>query len=349
MEHQGQRAAAGRVTIVDVAHRAGVAISTVSAALNGRSGVSEQTRAKVRRAADELGWVPSLRGRSLSAKRTFSVGMVIQRHPRVLEADPFFWGFIGGVESVLDQHGYAFVLHTAASGPRTLERIRELALGRGIDGIFLTDVRTRDPRHALLAELGLPGVTLNVPANRSPLPTVNQDHEQALAALMALLLEQGHTRIAHLSGPPSLVHSVQRRRIWRTALEDAGLAADLLLAGDFTTDRGRLAAAELMGRTDPPTAVVCANDLSAVGLLAGLRELGVDCPGEVSVAGFDGIAMGEVTSPTLTTVQTDPHQLGSSAAQLLLAAIDGRPRQDVQIAPAELLVRASVAPPPARR
>ena len=337
---------AGRVTIVDVAREAGVAISTVSAALNDRPGVAPQTRLAVRAAADRLGWVPSLRGRSLSSRRTYSVGMVIQRNPRVLEADPFFWGFIAGVEGVLDRHGYGFVLHTAPTAPRMLERIRDLALRRGIDGIFLTDVRTRDPRFALLQELALPGVAVNVPASRSPISTVDQDHEQALRQVMDLLLELGHRRIAHVAGSPGLVHSAQRRRVWRSHLADAGLATDLLCCGDFTIDAGRAAARELMARPDPPTAVVCANDLTAMGLLSGLGELGLRCPDDVSVTGFDGIAMGEFSSTPLTTVATLPHELGRSAARLLLDAIGGQQRSDVTVEPARLVQRRSVAAPP---
>lgn len=337
---------AARVTIVDVAREAGVAISTVSAALNGRPGVADQTRLRVRAIADRMGWVPSMRGRSLSSKRTFSVGMVIQRNPRVLEADPFFWGFIGGLESVLDRHGYALVLHTSTTTPQTLERIRELALGRGIDGILLTDVRRPDPRHALVAELGLPAVAVNVSAADSPVPTVSQDHEQALRALVDLLVTQGHRRIAHVAGTPGLVHSIQRERVWRTGLAAAGLADDLFFQGDFTTDCGALAADDLLRRSDPPTAVMCANDLSALGFMAGARSMGLRVPTDVSVTGFDDIPMSQYAATPLTTVETSPHDLGRSGAQLLLEAIDGAERTDVTIRPAELLLRGSVCPPP---
>lgn len=334
-----------RVTIVDVAREADVAISTVSAALNGRPGVSEVTRQKVVTVAQRMGWVPSIRGRSLSSKKTYSVGMVIQRNPRVLEADPFFWGFIGGVEAVLDKNGYVFVLQTAPTAPSTQERIRSLAQARGLDGIFLTDVRLRDPRFALVTELGLPAVAINVDPARSPVPTVNQDHEQALREVVRLLVAQGHRRIAHLSGPSGYVHAAQRERIWREELGRAGLAADLLFKGDFTIDCGPLAAADLMARQDPPTAVVCANDLSAIGLLSGLRQQGLRVPQDVSITGFDGLPMGQFSSTPLTTVVTAPHELGRASAQLLLDAVAGEGRTDVSIRPAELLVRDSVSQP----
>jgi DNA-binding LacI/PurR family transcriptional regulator len=107
-----------RVTIVDVAARAGVAISSVSSALNDRPGVSESTRRRILTAAKDLGFVPSIRARSLSAKRAFAVGLVVQRDPDVLESDPFFGSFIGGVESVLGSRGYALVLQMGAGRSR---------------------------------------------------------------------------------------------------------------------------------------------------------------------------------------------------------------------------------------
>jgi DNA-binding LacI/PurR family transcriptional regulator len=337
---------AERVTIIDVARSAGVSIASVSAALNGRSGVSEETRARIGEVADRLGWVPSLRGRSLSQKRAFAVGLVIQRSATVVESDPFFAGFIGGVEAVLVDRGYALVLQVGASRSAMLERYHRLLLDHRIDGVFLTDIEDRDPRFAMLARSGTPAVAVNAGPD-CPMPAVRQDHAPGLLELVDRVVALGHRRIAHVSGPPGFIHSGQRERVWRDALRRQGLRPGPVFAGDFSIRSGTLAADRLFrqgGRSPRPTAVVCANDLMALGFLTRAVDLGLDVPGELSVTGFDGIEFGAYARPSLTTVATSPHQLGAASARSLLASIeDGRP-EDVEIEPTRLVLRDSLGP-----
>ena len=139
-------------TIVDVAKRAGVAISSASSALNGRPGVSDATRTRVREAADELGFVPSLRGRSLSSKRAYAVGLIVSRDADVFEEDPFFGGFLAGIESVLGARGYALVLQMSTTVEENTERYRRMALDRRVDGVFINEITIDDPRIPLLRD-----------------------------------------------------------------------------------------------------------------------------------------------------------------------------------------------------
>lgn len=330
-----------RVTIVEVAARAGVAISSVSSALNDRPGVSEQTRARIKQAAADLGFVPSVRGRSLSAKRAFTVGLVVHRDPFVLESDPFFGSFIGGLESVLDPRGYALILQMGSAADETLDRYRRLAAGRRVDGVFLNELVVDDPRVALVQQLGLPAVGVN-PAPGFPLPAVHQDVSAGVHELVAHLVSLGHRRFAHVAGPSRFVHAVHRVEAWREALVAAGCDPGVLVEADFTYEGGRRAAAELLGgaaraggagdggaddgaagRGDRPTAVFCANDLAAIGFMAEADARGVRVPEDISVAGFDGIELGTYVRPALTTLTTAPRLLGAEAARLLLAAVEG--------------------------
>ncbi|MDA8440285.1 MAG: LacI family DNA-binding transcriptional regulator [Propionibacterium sp.] len=336
-----------RISIVDVAREAGVAISSVSAALNGGPGVSEATRARVRETADRMGWVPSVRGRSLSSKRTRALGLVVQRQPGVLEADPFFAGFIGGVESVLESAGYALLLQIGRSAAAGADRLRRLALSGAVDGVFLTDVSVEDPRYALLDHLQLPAVAVNAPGSVW-VSSVTQDHRSGLSALMEHLIALGHRDIAHVAGTPGLVHSEERESVWRCVLESHGLPLGPVITGDFTTEAGARAADALLGGSRVPTAVVCANDLMAIGFLSRAKALGVGVPDDVSVTGFDGVLLGAHVHPPLTTVMTLPGALGTRAAEVLLASVDGGPRVDETIAPAVVVDRASVAPPRVR-
>ena len=333
-----------RVSITDVAREAGVAISTVSAALNGRTGVSEPTRERIAGIAERLGWVPSMRGRSLVAQRAWAVGLLVQRPASVLEADPFFAGFIGGVETVLDDAGYALLLQLASSRERVLRRVPQWAHSEVVDGIFLTDVQSDEPRFEVIDRVGLPAVAINC-ASHPGVSTVAQQHQPGLVALLQHLLELGHTRIAHVGGPPGFVHSAEREAVWRATLAAAGVDPGPLVAGDFTSEGGARAADLLLATDDPPTAVVCANDLAAIGFISRAGTLGFVVPAQISVTGFDGIQLSGFTSPPLTTVQTSPHDLGAEAARLLLHLIGTGEVLHHEIPPAQLLLRASTAPP----
>lgn len=331
-----------RATIVDVAKRAGVAISSASAALNDRPGVSSETRARVRVAAAELSYVPSMRGRSLSSKRAFSIGFIVERDFSVLEADPFFSAFIGGIEESLAPRNYALSLQVVADSANNLARHLDLVDSRRVDGVILSEIVDGDPRIDALADRDVPVVGVNADQG-FPFPTVRQDYRTAIRELVGTMVSLGHQRIAHVSGPLAYIHSRQRRDAWRAAIEEFGLSADHLVEGDFTHEGGVGAADRLLRGGHPPTAVFCSNDLMAIGLMNRAMELGLDVPGELSVAGFDGISLGAYVRPALTTISTSPHALGREAARMLLEAIDGSPSPDLDIDAAQLLVRDSVS------
>jgi DNA-binding LacI/PurR family transcriptional regulator len=333
-----------RVTIVDVAKDAGVSIATVSAALNNRPGVSEPTRRRIEATAHQLGWSPSLRGRSLSQKRAFNVGLVIQRNSSVIASDPFFAGFISGIESVLEDGGYALVLQVAPTRQRAVERYRRLAADHRVDGVFLTDVAVPDSRFDLVRKLGIPAVAINAKPRWSGISTVRQSHEPGINALLDHLVGLGHRRIAHVSGPRDYIHAHDRETAWRAYLAAARIRPGAMVEGDFSLAGGSRAAAMLLRRQPRPTAVFCANDLMAIGFIAKATEMGFSVPGDVSVAGYDGIDFGAYARPSLTTVTTAPHSLGEHAARTLLGVIAGDPPSDVATEPTSLVVRASTGP-----
>lgn len=333
-----------RVTILDVAAEAQVSIASVSAALNDRPGVSRETRARILAVAERLGWVPSLRGRSLSGKRAYAVGLVLERATTVLESDPFFAAFIAGVESVLERRGYALVLQMAGTHKAATERYRQMALDHRVDGVFLTDMAATDPRVPLLRDLGLPAVAVNSDPG-CELPSVRQDHLPGLRALVEQVVALGHTDIGHLAGRRGLIHTRQRLAVWRSVLAQAGLRPGPVVHGDFSTESGSRAAPRLLAGPDRPTAVVCASDLMAVGLVSGAAALGVDVPGDLSVTGFDGIEIGGFVRPALTTVATAPRRLGAAAAEVLLALLDGDRVEDVEIEATTPVLRGSLVAP----
>lgn len=334
-----------RVTIVDVAAHAGVAISSVSAALNSRPGVSAATRERILAAAAELGYVASLRGKALSGRKAFAIGLVVNRDPEVFELDPFFGAFIGGVEDSLDGSGYALVLQTSATTEESLERYRRLAADRRVDGVILNELEIDDARVPLMSELDLPAVGIN-PDPGFALPYVTQDHASGIRALLDELVREGHVRIGHVAGPARFVHSRQREQVWRDVLAEHSLDPGPRVDGGFSYEGGIAAAENLLAAGELPTAMFCANDLSALGFIARLQREGIRVPERMSVVGFDGIRFAEYVPPRLTTVRASARRVGRAAARLLLDVIDAASVDPVIVDAATPVWRDSIAPVP---
>lgn len=335
-----------RPTIAEVAAHAGVSQSAVSFALNGRPGVSDETRQRILGAARDLGWQPSHRARALSTSRAFALGLVLARPPELFSADPFFPAFVGGVETVLAPAGQSLLLQVVPDAAAEADAYRRLAGEGRVDGVFLSDLRHGDTRITLLAELGLPTVTLNRPDVPSPFPAVCLDDRPGITAAVTHLIALGHRRIAHVAGPPEFLHASNRRDAWAAALAGAGLSADLLVNSDFTAAGGAVATRELLTLAEPPTAIVYGNDPMAVAGLAVAAQLGLSVPGDVSMTGFDNTDITAYVHPTLTTVDTDVFHWGSEAARTLLELAGGAKVTDTQLPDAELVIRASTAPAP---
>jgi DNA-binding LacI/PurR family transcriptional regulator len=335
-----------RPTIADVAAHAGVSLGAVSFALNGRPGVGEDTRRRILEAARELGWQPSHRARSLSRSRAFALGLVLARSPELFGADPFFPSFISGVETVLSPRGQSLVLQVVPDVEAETEGYRRLAGESRVDGVFLSDLRHGDPRVGLLAGLRLPAVTLNRPDVPSPFPAVCLDDRSGVAAAVRHLVELGHTRIAHVSGPSEFLHGTSRRTAWEETLTDAGLRAAPVVESDFSAAGGAAATRTLLDLAEPPTAIVYANDLMAVAGMAAAQERGYAVPDHLSITGFDDTELAAHVHPALTTVRTNAFAWGQAAARAVLDLIDGTDVPDEELAPGELVIRGSTGPAP---
>lgn len=337
-----------RASISDVAKIAGVAISSASAALNGRPGVSDATRARVRAVAEELGYVASLRAKSLSSKRAFAVGLVIHRDAEVLGADPFFGAYIAGVERAAAARGHAVVLQIAEDDEEEVLRYRELAATHRVDGILLNETTEPDPRIELVQELGLAAASVNAGAE-SPFPNVSQDSGPGVVAIIEHLIALGHRDIGHIGGPPGYTHTTRRESVWRSTLSAAGLTPGWIFRGHFTYEAGRQAADAWLALDVRPTAVFCVTDLCAIGFMLRVQEAGLSVPEDVSVAGFDGIAMGSYVRPRVTTFSGTPRLLGEAMVTLLLDSLvcpDERV-PDLVLPPGHLVVRESTGRVPA--
>ena len=332
-------------TISDVAARAGVSKTLVSFALNDRPGVSAETRSRIMEAVAELEFRPNRTARALSSSKTSALGLVLARQPEMLRADPFFPPFIAGVEHVISPADIALMLRFVPDEAAEQAAYTELAQGRA-DGVIVTDIRSRDPRPALLERLGLPAVTLNRPSPDSATPAVCLDDTKGVREAVDHLISIGHRRIAHVGGPAEYLHADNRRLQWADALADAGLPAGVHIEADFTAAGGAQATADLLDRADPPTAILYASDLMAVAGMAEAHRRGLRIPEDLSIIGFDDAELSAHLHPPLTTVRTDAFGWGQAAATALISHLSGEHVDDVHLPAAVFVLRESTAPPP---
>lgn len=337
-----------RPTIADVARRAGVSKGLVSFALNDRPGVAPDTRLRILDVARDLGWTPSVRGRSLSSGRAYACGLVIGRSPDVIAADPFFPSFIAGLEDEFSVSGQVLVMAVATPGRHEEQTYRGLAADRRVDGVILTDLREGDPRIALVQSLGLSAVTLGVPAEASPFSSVSIDDGVGIRRAVEHLATLGHRRIAHVAGPSDMLHAVHRRDAFADAAQAAGVSATVVET-DFSAADGARATHELLDAGDRPTAIVYSNDSMAVAGIGVAQRRGLHVPRDLSVTGFDDTDIGRHVHPSLTSVATDARQWGAVAARTLLAAISGDEPRHVALDDPRLSIRASTGAPPEPR
>ncbi len=333
-------------TINDVARRANVSKGLVSFVMNGRPGVAPATRLRILQAADELGWRPNVKARSLSTRTTYALGLVLRREPHIVAADPFYPAFMAGVESVLAAEGRVLVLSVVPDAETEERTYGTFLAERRVDGVFLTDLRHGDARLALLDRLGLPAVLVGHLDEPVTLPAVNLDDTAGIAAAVRHLVDLGHQRIAHVAGDGRLLHARRRQDAFTAAMTTARLDPSLVVETDFSMRGGAAATRALLARPVRPTAIVYANDPMAIAGLSVLQSRQIDVPGEVSVIGFDGTELARNVHPALTTVESDPEQWGAAAATTLLRLVADGHADDVELPPARLVLADSTAPPP---
>ena len=330
-----------------MAEHAGVSRAAVSFAVNGRPGVAETTRARILRAADELGWRPSGPARALTHARAGAIGLGLAHRSADQEVDDFFVRFLAGVEQTLAAHEYAFMLQVVSPDAQgRLDAYRRLVSSGRIDGVLLTDVVLDDPRLDLIAESGLPAVVAGRPWGRCPFPVVETEHARGMQMLVEHLIAAGHRAIAFVAGDPAHEYTAARRWAWMETMRSAGLDPGLSASVVPEDSAARAATARLLQSPRRPTAIVYTSDLLALGGLGVAGQLGMSVPDDVSIAGFDDAPLASLSSPPLTTVRIDSGGFGEAAASMLLAEIEGLPLPTLELAPPKLIRRSSTGPAP---
>lgn len=338
-----------RTRLVDVAREARVSITTASRALGGFSDVSPATRRIVEDTARRLEYVPNISAQRLRRRRTDMIGLILPADKAGF-GEPFFNEFLAGVgeeAAALDRH-----LLLAAHPPGSAaERETYLRVVRGgwVDGVLLTRLRWMDERVRLLQERGFPFVANGRTGTDEGFPFIDEDSVAGLGLLVDHLVDLGHRRIAFVAGPDDLTLTRHRFRGFTEAMKLHNLpVSDRMIAhGDLRRESGAEAMARLLDQRPRPTAVVFCNDMMALGGMEAADVRGLVVGRDVAIAGFDGIAAGEHTTPGLTTLRQPIGEIGRLVCRTLVASIEGEggDPQQLLLTP-ELVVRGSTGPAP---
>lgn len=325
--------------IKDVAREAGVSVATVSRVFNDSSLVSEGTREKVREVASRLNYWPNGVARSLITNRTHAIGVLL---PDLF--GEFYSEVIRGMDHTARKAGLHLLVSSSHADTGELVAAMRTMRGR-IDGLIVMAPDVDAPAAIAAAHVDFPLVLLD-PGDEAPdFDSISIANHEGAASMTRHLLGLGHTRIAMVGGPEWNVDARQRLEGYRAAMRAAGApwSPALEVAGDFSERAGYEAVGTLLALDPRPTAVLAANDYTAIGVMGGLSDAGLKVPQDVAVAGFDDIAMSRYLNPPLTTVHVDAYGLGSRAVERLQHA--ERPRHGAkrlhEVQPTTLVIRGS--------
>lgn len=327
--------AVGRIKLADVAARAGVSVATVSKVVNGRYGVAKETISHVQEVIDDLGYVGNLGASGLRNSRTNVVGIL------VAEFEPYSAELIKGAARATRNTQYDVMAYAGGEAPAWERRSLARLGGTLMDGAVVVTPTSLD------AAISVPVVAVDPHYGPNWLPTIDCDSFGGAKSAASHLIGLGHRRIAFLGGRQELDSSQLRESGFREAmrLEGIPIADDLVRYSRYDTDIARTMVDSFLSLPEPPTAIIAANDVTALVAMAAARARGLSIPEDVSIVGFDDIPDASLCDPQLTTVRQPLQAMGEAAMTMLLAILDGREHEQHIRMDTEFIVRSTTAPP----
>lgn len=330
----------GAATIEEVAAAAGVSRSTVSRVVNGSTAVSPSALESVRRAIEELNYVPNRAARSLASRQTHAIALVVPEDTTRFFGDPFFAAIVSGINARVSRSDYVLNLFIASDDPgdKTTSYVRS----GSVDGAIIVSHHTSD--------LFIDRIAAAVPVVYGGRPVrererdyyVDVDNVRGGREATEYLIGRGHRRIATITGPLTMPAGVDRLQGYRDAIVAAGLQETHVEDGNFTADGGAAAMTRILASGERPDALFIASDLMARGALAVLGRAGIRVPDDIAIIGFDDSPVATSVSPHLTTMRQPSFAQGERMAEVLLDLLAGRNPQHVTVLDTELVVRDSV-------
>ncbi len=309
------------VTLKDIAEAVGKSVAAVSRALNNYEDISEETRENIKRVAREMGYAP-----------TNTLGLILPAQmPRA--SDPYYSELLAGVANAAAEFEFDLLTATCTPGPEETWVYKRLINSRRVDGVIIARPRWRDIRIQLLLEKAFPFAVIgatNIPGN---FITVSDEATEAARLIVEHLAQQGHERIALVNTPSELFFSSDFLAGFRRALLAARLTLneEFLEQSDFTQRDGYRAGQTMLSKVEAPTAIVTADDVVALGVMAAAQDQGLEIGQDLAVTGYGDILLAEYAQPPLTTVHCPTYTLGQQACRMLIAQLRGEAQEKNQI------------------
>lgn len=332
------------VTLDDIAKEANVSKMTVSRVLNGKLHVAKETKDKVERIIRELGYQPNLLARSLSSKKTLIVGVVLNKRDHMFMYD-YTTKILSGIMDVAIDKNYKIMLCPIENKKNNKGEYHKLVRSKMLDGLILLKRKEDDPYISELIELEFPFVMLNYKKYSDQISFVDAENYEGAQIAVNYLNSKGHEKIAFVRGRLGEPNSNDRFLGYKDALIELGLKYkdDWVINGEFDQEIAYLKCDKLLKLKNPPTAIFCADDNMAVGVMRRLRENNIKIPEEMALMGFDDILFGSMCDPKLTTIRQPIYEIGKSGMELLFDIINGNQENAVhKLLPVELVTRESV-------
>ncbi|MCC5803720.1 MULTISPECIES: LacI family DNA-binding transcriptional regulator [Rossellomorea] len=330
------------VTIYDLAKRTGFSSTTVSKALNNYTDVSQKTKQKILDAAAEMGYLPNAHAQSLSTKKSWTIGVMFAEDNEVGLKHPFFSALIESFRKYVEREGYDLIFASRNLRNRDTSYLEHF-LYRAVDGIVVICSDPHDPQVQDMINSHLPIVVIDM--SNQNCSVVYSDNIEGGRLAVKHLHSLGHTRIAHISGDPSIDAGAQRIKGFKKGMDEQHLPildGYLVNGGMFSIEEGKAAMETLLELETIPTAVFVAGDHMAIGAMEAIKEKGLRIPEDISIIGYDDIEMSSYLTPKLTTVRQDTDRIGSRAGQLLMKQIIQKKKLlSTEVIPVELIIRES--------
>ncbi len=333
------------VSIRDVAKRAGVSIATVSRAVNHISSVDPDLAKRVWKAVDEVGYVPNPQARALVSGRSQILGLIVSEI-----TNPFFPELVQEFESLGVEQGYEVMIGSTNYDPERTESLIRRMLQRSVDGVAVMTFGIEEDLVKKLVESEYPLVFVDTGPDLPNIRVLKVNYSEGIREAVQHLAALGHRSIAFIAGPLRLRSALARRDAFLNSMAELGLDVpqEDIIEGDHTLEGGIAAVEKIVNRPQLPTAILCSNDMTAIGVLHGLYRTTHKVPADISVVGFDDIHLAQFVLPPLTTVQMSCRHLAAAAIQALRAGIEPdhpKAAQKEWHIPTHLVVRQSSAFP----
>jgi DNA-binding LacI/PurR family transcriptional regulator len=333
--------------IREIAKRAKVSTATVSRTINRVPTVDPVLAKRVMKVVEDMGYYPNTAARALVSGKSRIFGLIVSEI-----TNPFFPEIVQAFEDIAVENHYEILLTSTVHDPKRMELAVRRMIERRVDGVAILTFGMEDSLIEDLRFRKVPLVFVDVGPQAAGVTNIRVNYQQGIREAMNHLAKHGHKRIAFVAGPTNLKSAMARRTAFEEAMQENGLTVDqeLIVSGDHKVEGGVAALAQLAALAKRPTAILCSNDMTAVGVMREAYERGISIPRELSVIGFDDIRLSEFTTPPLTTVRMSQKQLAEYAFQALRGEVEGQDDsangKEVELE-TSLILRGSTAKAPA--